>query len=347
VALEALVQLKDTLLWLMYRSGAVSLFRQASTRVDRIAKRTGLLPLPERGAMIFMLHQITERSTPFRRGIDVELFDAFCAHLAEHYQVLPLDELERQRRSGRVPSNGIALTFDDGHADNYHLALPILRRYNLPATVFVTTGFINNRYVPWATRLALVLERAPRPDGPIQLDGLTLDLSTIERRLTVQAQLGQHFQNMEKVRTHALIDELADRVGVDVRDAAYRELCSWEQLAEMNNAGFRPGAHTVSHPFLTRIPIDQARREMAESKEEIEGRLKTKVDSFAYPNGKEHDYNAEVMDAARQVGFSLAVTALHGVNDASRNPFDLRRVGLYGQLADAVARIERWFYATA
>lgn len=340
------MQLKDNLLWLMYRSGAVSVFRHASTRLDGLAKRTGLLPVPERGAMIFMLHHITERSTPFRGGIDVEFFDAFCAHIAEHYEVLPLEELERRRRSGRVPSRGIALTFDDGHADNYHLALPVLRRYNLPATVFVTTGFIDHRYVPWATRLALVLERTSRPDGPIELDGLTLDLGTIERRLAAQTQLCRHFQNMEKARTNALIDELAERVGVDVKQACYRELCSWEQLAEMNNAGFRPGAHTVSHPFLTRIPLEDARREMAQSKEEIEGRLKTKIESFAYPNGKEGDYNPALMDAARQVGFSLAVTALHGVNDATRSPFELRRVGLYGQLPDAVARIERWFYAT-
>ncbi|PID38974.1 MAG: hypothetical protein CSB49_02800 [Proteobacteria bacterium] len=341
------MQLKDNLLWLMYRSGAVSVFRNASTRLDGLVKRTGLIPLPERGAMIVMLHQITEDSTPFRRGLDVDVFDAFCAYIAKHYDVLPLEELERRRRSGRVPSRGIALTFDDGHADNYHLALPILRRYHLPATVFVTTGFINNDYVPWSTRLALILEHAQPPDGPIDLDGLTLDLSSIDRRLAAQAQLGEHFQNLEKARTDALIDELGERLNVAVEEACKREICTWEQLTEMNNAGFRPGAHTVSHPFLTRIPVEDARREMAQSKEEIEGRLKTKVESFAYPNGKERDYNDAVRDAARQVGFSLAVTALHGVNDATRDPFDLRRVGIYGQLPNAIARIERWFYATA
>ncbi|MCK5799686.1 MAG: polysaccharide deacetylase family protein, partial [Deltaproteobacteria bacterium] len=126
------------------------MFRATATRADAIIKRVAL-PLPQRGTMIYMLHQLTKEETPFRDGIDVDLFDAFCRHLAAHYEVLPLEELERQRHSGKVPSRAVALTFDDGYADNYHLALPILRRYGLPATVFVTTGFINRTHIPWAT----------------------------------------------------------------------------------------------------------------------------------------------------------------------------------------------------
>lgn len=336
---------KESLYGALYKSGALSLFRGAAARIDGLSKRAGL-PLPQRGVLIYMLHQITEPSTPFRRGIELDLFDAFCAHLAQHYQVLPLEELERQRRSGRVPSRAVALTFDDGHADNYHLALPVLRRYNLPATVFVCTGFINHALIPWSTRLALILEHAKRPTGPVEVDGIALELATVDERLRMQDKLWGHFQLMKKARTNALLDQLAERLDVDVVALARKQVLTWEQIAEMDALGFRAGAHTVMHPFLTRIPLDQARREMQQSKEELEGRLGRKIETFAYPNGKEQDYSTDLMAAAREVGFSLAVTALHGANDGRRDPFDLRRVSLYGGLEDAATRLERFFYAT-
>lgn len=329
----------------LYKTGALSFFREAAARLDGLTKGAGL-PLPQRGVLIYIFHQITQPSTPFRRGIDLDLFDAFCAHLAEHYQVLPLEELERQRRSGRVPSRAVALTFDDGHADNYHLALPVLRRYNLPATVFVCTGFINHTLRPWSARLALILEHAERPTETVEVDGIPLDLSTVDQRLRMQDVLWRHFQLMDKARTHALLDELAEQLNVDVVALADKQVLTWEQIAEMDALGFRAGAHTVMHPFLTRIPLADAKREMQQSKEELEGRLGRRIETFAYPNGKGHDYNADLMAVAREVGFSLAVTALHGANDARRDPFALRRVSLYGGLEAAALRLERFFYAT-
>lgn len=222
----------------------------------------------------------------------------------------------------------------------------MLRRYNLPATVFVCTGFINHALIPWSTRLALVLEHATRPSEPVEVDGIPVELATLEQRLAMQDKLWAHFQHMDKARTNALLDQLADELAVDARALARDQVLTWEQIAEMDALGFRAGAHTVMHPF-TRIPLAEARREMQESKEEPEGRLKRKIETFAYPNGKEQDYNSDLMAAARDVGFSLAVTALHGANDARRDPFALRRVSLYGGLEDAATRLERFFYATA
>lgn len=338
-------RVKESLFWMMHKSGGLGLFRQGASRFDVLQKRFSL-PLPKRGTLIYMLHQITEAATPFRHGIAVEQFDAFCYEISKHYDVLPLDELEMRRRNGRLPSKAIALTFDDGHADNYHLALPILRRYNLPATVFVTTGFIDGLTSPWSTRVALMLEKANTPAGPLSLDGVPLSLATLQERLATQKRLNAHFQHMDQPKMEDLMAELAELLNVDIREALKKEILTWDEIKDMDSHGFCAGAHTVMHPFLTRIPLDQAKEEMGRSKEIIEGHLGRKVESFAYPNGKSQDYNADIMKAAQEVGYSCAVTARFGANDQYRNPYDLRRVGLYGTLSDAMVHLERFFYAT-
>jgi peptidoglycan/xylan/chitin deacetylase (PgdA/CDA1 family) len=338
---------KNQIFNLLFKGGALSVFRQAASLADPLLKRAGVLSQLERGSVIYMFHRLTDDNSGLREGVRVELFEAFCALLAKHYEVLPLVEIVRRIRSGRVSSREVAITFDDGYSDNYHLALPVLRRYHLPATVFVTTDFINGKSYPWATRLELIIERGSAPDGPLCCDGIPLDLSSMEKRRASLAQLAAHFQNEDHTRKNELIAQLAETLSVDVESALKKDLCTWDQLREMDRCGFVSGGHTVTHPFLTRISHEQVEQELADSKSEIEKELGHPIETFAYPNGKEADFDDDVVRITQEVGFDIAVTAMHGANTPAADPLRLRRVGAYGDLAQMALQLERYFYATS
>lgn len=108
------------------------------------------------------------------------------------------------------------------------------------------------------------------------------------------------------------------------------EKLSWEHVREMNANGVRFGAHTLDHPILSRLSEGDARRQIRGSRTRIETQLDTPVTDFAYPNGRSVDFDATTKRILGEEGFRCAVTTIGGANDASSDPFTLRRVGMWG-----------------
>jgi peptidoglycan/xylan/chitin deacetylase (PgdA/CDA1 family) len=338
---------KETIASLVYRTRLLSVWRQGAVRLDRINKRAGLAPQLERGVLIFVFHRLCRRLNPFHPGTPVELFDWLCGHLAESYEVLPLADLETRRLSRQPPSSSVAITFDDGYADNYELALPILRKHGLPATVFITTGCMEGRRLLWTSRLGWILEHGVEPAEPVVICGRRYELARREDRLRALSALKIELKELDQVEREELLAELAARMQVDGFSGLQREMLTWEQLCEMERSGFLAGGHTVNHPILSREPLPQLRLELRGCKEELEGRLRRRVELFAYPNGGPADYNLQVMQEARRAGFRLACTMLFGANSAAINPYELRRVSVYAETFPGVAlQTERFFYLT-
>jgi hypothetical protein len=137
--------LKGALSELLVRSKALSAFQVGASALDGLLKKTALRPSLERGGLILMLHSISERPSPFGLSDSVEWFDRFCELAAEAYDVMPLAELESRRRAGTLPARAMALTFDDGYADNHDLAWPVLRKHGLPGHAVRDDGHCRRR----------------------------------------------------------------------------------------------------------------------------------------------------------------------------------------------------------
>jgi peptidoglycan/xylan/chitin deacetylase (PgdA/CDA1 family) len=333
---------KQKIASLVLHTDLLDLWRWGARQIDQLNKRLRLAPQLERGALIFVFHRITDLPNPFRSGLPVELFDQLCRHLAQHYTVLPLADLDARRASG---SSSVAITFDDGYADNYRLALPVLRRHGLPATVFITTGCMEGRNLLWTSRLAWTLEHGTAAGDLVSLRDRTLQLSTREDRLHVLEILKQELKALDHVEREEILAELAAAMGGVDFSGLRREMLTWEQLAEMEAAGFIAGAHTISHPILAREPRERVRQEITGSRDELEGRLRRKVDLFAYPNGGPTDYDEQTIEEVRQAGFRLACTMAFGANNAAVSPFELRRVSVYmDNFPELALYLERFFY---
>jgi len=339
------VSLKRAIASFAYRSRLLKVWRRGAIALDRVNKHLGLLPQLERGVLILVFHRITERPNPFQPGTPLALFDWLCGYLAESYRVLPLAELETQRLSRPQPSGAVAITFDDGYADNYELALPILRRHKLPATVFITTGCMEGQNLLWTSRLGWILEHGQAPAEPVVVRGERLALASKQVRLQLLGRLKQELKEQDTVEREEFLAELAEVMRVESFDGLRREMLTWNQLREMEASGFMAGGHTVNHPILSREPNAQLRRELGGCKEELEGQLGHPVSLFAYPNGGPADYNLEVMQEVRRAGFHLACTMIFGANTSAINPYELRRVSVYAtRLPEIAVQLERFFY---
>ena len=240
-----------------------------------------------------------------------------------NFDVLPLGEAVRALREDRLPKRALSITFDDGYADNYRLALPILRRLGLPATFFVATGFLDggcmfNDVVIEAVRRAGVadLDLADLGLGRHPLGAEGQRVRAIERIL---ARL--KYFDLERRRRTAF--EIARRAGSRVPTDL---MMTSVEVAALHAAGMEVGAHTVNHPILAEIPLGRARHEMEASRACLEQITGAPVRLFAYPNGSPgRDYQTEHAALARQLGFDAAVSAAWGAARAGDDLYQIPR----------------------
>lgn len=201
------------------------------------------------GIRILMYHRVSDLPENDQLTVGTDLFDSHMACLSADHRVISLaDALSELQRP--VTSPGVVITFDDGYRDNFTHALPVLRKYGLPATIFVTSDFCDQ---------SVRHPRYGREQGRLHLD-------------------------WDEVRA------LAAEPGITI------------------------GSHTLSHPFLTSCPEEQAWEEIVESRARISGKVGRDIDFFCYPAG---DYGPREVDFVRAAGYLAAVTVAPGQN---RNP---------------------------
>jgi peptidoglycan/xylan/chitin deacetylase (PgdA/CDA1 family) len=287
---------------------------------------TALSPSGRRGRLsILIFHRVLKTQDPlFPDEPDVSRFDRICAALASWCNVIPLHEAVAGLKAGSLPARATCLTFDDGYADNYHNALPVLQRNGLHATFFVATGFLDGGRM-WNDTLIEAIRATERDE--IDLDDLnlgTLTTGTIgDKRATIATVIPALKHREPGDRQHAV--ELVAR-RCDVVSLPGDLMLTSTQLRDLYSAGMGIGAHTVSHPILARCDEQSARAEIAEGRQQLEAMLGERVGLFAYPNGKlDADYTREHVRIVRELGFDAAVSTNPGASRPGDDLFQLSR----------------------
>ena len=283
--------LKDLTRLAVHRSGALQLVRR----------------LNESSVRILMYHRFPREHRAS--------FDRQCAFLRANYDVLPMEEAVRRLEGDAPATNTAVITVDDGYADMHEVAFPILQRYGLPATLFLTTGLVNRScwmpgdrvrhfFATTAAETVTVTDDAGRRHTFCTKGGDGGD------------ELRAFLKRVPERTKRRMLSELDG--DLPVPDAScmpeqYRP-CTWEQIRELADGGVTIGAHTVTHPILSRIEeAKDVEQEIVQSKAEIEERLQRPVDFFAYPNGMRDDINQLSVDCVR-AHFKAAVKAISGLN---------------------------------
>lgn len=283
-------------------------------------------------------HRVTDPHDPccdtFKPNISAtpEMFDRQLAYVKKSFNVVTAAEVAAcAHGTSTLPPRSALVTFDDGYADNYTLAYPLLKKHGMGALIFITTDFVGKSKPSFWDVAAYAFTHTTKTSAVLPLTGETRWADDTEK----QAEMTRWIETLKTVpeeEKQRYAGQLPAALGVDMDESNFSHVfMTWDQAREMAANGIEFGSHTLTHPIMTRIPVEQAKHELVESKRLIEQELGKPVETFAYPNGGRADFNPEVIAAAREAGYKLAFTLMPGSNffrQLRADPYTIRRVFL-------------------
>jgi peptidoglycan/xylan/chitin deacetylase (PgdA/CDA1 family) len=330
-------------------------------------------------AVILLYHRVYDPDfDPQLLSVFPENFDAQIGYLKRRYAVLGLGELCAGLAKGNVPRGAVAVTFDDGYADNYRNARPILECHRVPATVFVTTGYTGSGREFWWDELARILFFTPQLPARLSLtiDGETREWPmgsaarmTVEQRLADRTwtilrkddptELHRAYREMQPILSLAPADERSrflDDLHAQTSSSG-PDLSEESELADpvgdnqaMNRDEIRAlakggvigiGAHTVSHPVLSSLPPQTAAQEIRQSKNDLQEILGGEVVSFAYPYGYRGAYTSQNVADVKAAGLTDAYSNFGGAVRPHADRYELNRILVRNWSLDDFGRVVR------
>ena len=280
-----------------------------------------------RGARLSILifHRVLGRPNLLFPGEpDVHRFEQICSFLKASCNILPLAEAVERLQASSLPARAACITFDDGYADNYRHALPILDRHGLHATFFIATGFLDGGRM-WNDTLIEAI-RATEFEA-IELGGLgfgNIATQSIDDKRAALATLIPALKHREPTSRDEAVATIAARCGPVTLPSDL--MMTSTEIRALHEAGMGIGAHTANHPILARCEQTAARHEISEGRAMLESLLDERIGLFAYPNGKVGaDYTQEHVDMVQELGFDAAVSTNAGASGHGNDPFQLSR----------------------
>jgi peptidoglycan/xylan/chitin deacetylase (PgdA/CDA1 family) len=327
------------------------LISKSLRRLRRLAAkaRTGLLSR----ALILLYHRVGESiSDPWSLAVKPANFAEQLEVIKKQARVLSVEELISAIADNRLPRRAVVITFDDGYADNLLNAKPLLEKNDLPATVFVTTGFIGGEREFWWDELdRLFLQPGALPERlqlTIDRNDYHWDLGEASRygesayymnegwrawqkddpssRQLLYRSLWELMHPLPESERQKVRDDLVLWARADRSPRATHRALSPGELGELAQGGLvEIGCHTVTHPKLASLPASLQRDEINQSKSSLEELVGRRIKSFAYPYGRPCDYTAETVTVVKEAGFDSACSTSNGVVSRRSNRFELPR----------------------
>jgi len=293
---------------------------------------------------ILLFHRVNDDQEPYFTGVPVETFRSQAGMLARYWNVLPLRELVDLAARGALPRRAVAITFDDGYRDNYQFAYPVLSELRLPATIFLATGSIETGRPLWHDRIFDAFRRTRARH--LAVGALDLPMDSPDRKLRALHALLNELRARTPGEREAVVRAALAALDLEENPALGDRMLTWAQAREMRAGGVDFGAHSVTHPILTRMPLEEAMGEILTSRRDVQEHVGAPVELFAYPNGSRSDFNEPLKAGLRDAGFRAAVTTIWGSNPAAGDPFELKRLGSW-DVDSRVAALRLGWYRMA
>lgn len=242
-----------------------------------------------------------------------EIFRRQIEYVARYHTIISSGDLEDiVNGSRRLPPNAMVLTFDDGYRDVYDVALPILQKLGLPATVFITTGSVDRQESIWSNKIYYYFYLTRKKEFQLTLPDRSQTVEKWEtpaqRRLVI-LHVNQMLKRAPEKDLQPSIQALAEALDVPIEADPIGQLpmLTWDMVRSLRTSSvFSLGAHTVNHPILSRCDIEKQRFELEESRNRITKETGEECRYLAYPNGQKQDFTDQTQQLAREVGYALA-----------------------------------------
>ncbi|MDX2031912.1 MAG: polysaccharide deacetylase family protein [Blastocatellia bacterium] len=257
-----------------------------------------------------------------------EAFARQVAYLNAHYRIVPLSVIADHLKAGEKLPRGLAvITVDDGYNDFYDAAFPILRKVGATATVFLVTDFVSQQAWMPADRAAFLTAQAAGGTYRLEIGRERVEF-TLGDEASRDAAAGRINMALLTIphddRPEATLGVArALRIALPATPPKEFGALRWNEVREMAAAGIEFGSHTVTHAMLSQVSEEKMRREVADSRAQIEDELGRPADMLSYPNGEMND---RVREAVIQAGYRGAGSSVPGFNDAQVDPYTIRRI---------------------
>lgn len=287
---------------------------------DRIASQD----MAQRRICIVNYHRVLESEDPLLESEpDIRIFRWQMKTLADCFNVLSLPDALQALNGGTIPPRAVCITFDDGYASVHDLALGVLKEFNLPATVFVTSGYMDNENM-WNDRIINAVRHLPGSRLDLRDVGLGVyNLDNIGSRKLTIGRVTEDAKYLAPQARQDLTQRLENMAGGGPQPGL---MLTREMVRTLAQQGIEIGAHTVSHPILTSLDDVDARDEIVKGKQQLEDVIGKPVRFFAYPNGKAGmDFDERHVKMAREAGFDAAFTTAIGAFTQQHDRYQIPR----------------------
>jgi len=257
-------------------------------------------------------------------------FEKLIKYLTKHYKIISLEEcVQLLRGNRRLPTRFIVITFDDGYADNFYHAYPILSQYRVPATFFISTGAIGTTDSLWFQRVYNIFSRTSLESVTIDWLGKTFTWGQdVKARSKTMGEVTKSLKVLCPEEREKRIDALRELMAVTTdKPHELDRMLSWEEVIEMDRDPLVSiGSHTVTHSILSTIPEEsEVWREIYGSLCTIEQELGHRPKLFSDPNGNDQNFNKLHERLVNDAGFICACSLASGLNNHGTNIYKLKR----------------------
>lgn len=280
---------------------------------------------------ILTYHRISKKCDDWSLNpLPLKSFKEHLKFLTKTYNIISLDNLvDLMVNPNPIPKKTVILTFDDGYKDNYTNAYPLLRKYDIPATIFLTSKLIGSGEISWYDKVGYIIYNTS--SNEIKMDELpdyTIN-STFEKHQAF-SDIKRRLIKLNERQKSLLINKLANLCHVEIPPYAGDLMLSWDEVTEMNANGIDFGAHTLNHPVLPSLNSQEAEWEILESKRIIEKNLNKPINCFSYPYG---NFNHDIIDLVKKSNFKCAVTLNQKlINSKKEDLYSLSRIDAFKDL---------------
>ena len=301
-----------------------------ATLPDQVAAR-----LDPRGVVIFLFHGVIEiHNHPIRnytgKHLLLSLFEGCMARLCRKGTALSMDEiLERLKKRVPFPPYSFAVTFDDGFENNLTVAAPILQHWKIPATIYLTTSFVESNHMSWVDRIERAVEETQMNEIRLQKELPLFTLRGDDEKIRFLKAVRTYVKSNHACLPQLLADEICQRLGDNREgrsDDPLDKKLSWEQVAKAQAAKlFHFGGHSHTHAILSFLSQEHLDFELDTSLRLLRERAGIGPVHYSYPEGMAHCFSGRVIQAMQQRGVECCPTAMEGINRVGDDPFHLRR----------------------
>ena len=266
------------------------------------------------------------------KHIHVDSFEREMAFIKKNYPILSMDEvISIYKKNKKIKGEYFAVTFDDGFKNNFTDAYPILLKYEVPATFYISTGMINSKKLFWVDKIECCINNSKKNkfDIKIQNKYYSFDLSNKFSKIKALTEIKKLCKLLPKKNKDKVIKDLSSTLNItpSIKYGKNYETLTWANVRKMNKSKLITfGAHTIDHDILSYLKKNEMEYQVTESIKKLSSEISENVRHFSYPEGQQNHFNKDVIRFLKKKGIHCSPSAINGICSSKDNLFNLKRI---------------------